>query len=77
MNVHNIGQGEARHTSYEDLNFAAVKLKTVQVTCLPLTQTPSRIRLGALNGSGLTEALHTYTGYTCCIYNGYWHHANF
>lgn len=33
MNVHNTGQGEARHTRYEkDLNCAGVRITTVQVT---------------------------------------------
>jgi hypothetical protein len=61
MNVHNIGQGEARHksTSYEDLNTA---VNTIQVTCLPLPKTTNTIRFGVLNGSEVTEALHTYTG---------------
>jgi hypothetical protein len=77
MNVHNTGHGEARHIRYEkDLNCAAVKITTVQVTNLPLPQTLSRVRFDLLNRSGLTEALHTYIGYTCCIYNGYWHRAN-
>lgn len=78
MNVHNIGQGEARHVRYEkDLKCAAVKITTVQVTNLPLPQTLSRVRFGVLNRSRLTEALHTYIDYTCWIYNGCWHHANF
>ena len=62
MNVHNIGQGEARHTRYEkDLNCAAVKITAVQVTNLPLPLTLSRIRFDVLNRSGLAEALHTHT----------------
>jgi hypothetical protein len=37
INVHNIGQVEARHTRYEkDLNCAAVKITTAQVTNLLL-----------------------------------------
>jgi hypothetical protein len=70
MNFHNIGQVEARHTRYEKvLNCAAVKITTVQVTNLLLPQTLSRVRFDLLNRSGLTVALHTYIGYTCCIYN--------
>jgi len=69
MNVHNIGQVE--DTRYgKDLNCAAVKITTAQVTNLLLPQTLSRVRFDLLNRSGLTVALHTYIGYTCCIYNG-------
>ena len=78
MNVHNIGQEEARHTRYEkDLNCGLVKITSVQVTNLPLPQPLSRVRFDLLNRPGLTEALHTYIGHTCCNYNGYWHNANF
>jgi hypothetical protein len=61
MNVHNIGQGEARHIRYEkDLNCAAVKITTVQVTNLPSPQTQSRVRFDLLNRSGLRGAAYIY-----------------
>lgn len=50
-------------------NFALVNLATVQVTNLPL-QKPSGVRFDLMYKSGLKEALHTYIGYTSCIYKG-------